>query len=435
MLPSAPTDTSLFENLCLLLWAMALGWFGVLLYRHFRRTRPHLDVGFPLIVGAALRVGVAAAISLTSYATTLRGPDEQTWLENASSVTRDGPFSELGLKALTKAFHVWVIGTQGVVGPVPELALRFTQIAFSMAGVLLIVLAVHDLSGRRAAGIAAWALALEPSGVFFSSLLLKEPILLFAGGLALYGGAKTWRLGGTNGVLLMVFAGAVAVATRPYAGWFLVTACVVITLHAGIRNAARRPSGFAIGVGIVLLISAMIPVLGQLSSKESLERLQSSQSANAADNSNLKLEFVDFSTRENVARNLPDRVADVVFRPYPWQVDNLNQQLGAFGSLGALLVFYLLIQGIARTGTRALARIGPIAYIALALLVAYSLSAGNAGTSFRYRTHLVALSLAAVVILRDAGRVQRRVYFRNWNQARIPLANPVPPGHYSPRSR
>jgi hypothetical protein len=32
--------------------------------------------------------------------------------------------------------------------------------------------------------------------------------------------------------------------------------------------------------------------------------------------------------------------------------------------------------------------------------MAYSLSAGNAGTSFRYRTHLVTLAFAMMVVLR-----------------------------------
>jgi hypothetical protein len=35
------------------------------------------------------------------------------------------------------------------------------------------------------------------------------------------------------------------------------------------------------------------------------------------------------------------------------------------------------------------------------LLVAYSLSAGNAGTGFRYRTHIVTLSLAMLIVLRS----------------------------------
>ena len=34
-------------------------------------------------------------------------------------------------------------------------------------------------------------------------------------------------------------------------------------------------------------------------------------------------------------------------------------------------------------------------------MVAYALSAGNAGTGFRYRSHLVTLAIAAMAILRE----------------------------------
>jgi hypothetical protein len=43
----------------------------------------------------------------------------------------------------------------------------------------------------------------------------------------------------------------------------------------------------------------------------------------------------------------------------------------------------------------------------LFLLVAYSLTVGNAGTGFRYRTHLVTLAVGAMVILRQRVLEQR----------------------------
>ena len=43
---------------------------------------------------------------------------------------------------------------------------------------------------------------------------------------------------------------------------------------------------------------------------------------------------------------------------------------------------------------------GPLVYPMGFLLVAYALSAGNAGTGFRYRTHIVLLAVAVLVALR-----------------------------------
>jgi hypothetical protein len=63
-------------------------------------------------------------------------------------------------------------------------------------------------------------------------------------------------------------------------------------------------------------------------------------------------------------------------------------------------VFVLLINGIWRRRGEVMALTGPMLYVAFFLTVAYALSAGNAGTSFRYRTHVVTLAVAALCALR-----------------------------------
>jgi hypothetical protein len=44
-------------------------------------------------------------------------------------------------------------------------------------------------------------------------------------------------------------------------------------------------------------------------------------------------------------------------------------------------------------------RAGPLIYLGVFLLIAYSLSAGNAGTAFRYRTQIVGVLICTVVAL------------------------------------
>ena len=41
------------------------------------------------------------------------------------------------------------------------------------------------------------------------------------------------------------------------------------------------------------------------------------------------------------------------------------------------------------------------------MLVAYALSAGNAGTAFRYRTHIVGLALCLMIVLRSPRKEQQ----------------------------
>jgi len=63
--------------------------------------------------------------------------------------------------------------------------------------------------------------------------------------------------------------------------------------------------------------------------------------------------------------------------------------------------FFALLGFAWRARGDVLRLIAPILYPFLFLLVAYSLSAGNAGTGFRYRSHLVLLGGAMLVILRE----------------------------------
>jgi hypothetical protein len=153
-------------------------------------------------------------------------------------------------------------------------------------------------------------------------------------------------------------------------------------------------------VVVVVGVAAVMPKLVDVTSSSSLANLQGSQIANATDDSNLKLEQVDFSSRGAVLRNLPRRVRDVVLRPYPWQVANTSQQLGLLGTIGVLLCLWFLWGAIRRSRGSITERAGPLLYLAGLLLIAYSLSSGNAGTSFRYRTHVVALTLGVIAALR-----------------------------------
>ena len=67
---------------------------------------------------------------------------------------------------------------------------------------------------------------------------------------------------------------------------------------------------------------------------------------------------------------------------------------------------------------------GPLIYPMSFLLVAYALSAGNAGTGFRYRTHIVVLAVAVLVALRE-GVVRARAPEAEVAQPARPVERPL----------
>ena len=396
------SENQIYDLECVLI-ALLIG--GILLWfvnSRLKRSRPDLAIGRPIAVAFGVRIFAALIVSGTTYAAQLRGGDELTFLSKARSLASWSLFSTGTLDGLTKQFHSEFFSLSfRVFDRVPGMMLRAQVIAIAVLGIMFLAAAVYELAGQKAAVITAWVLALEPTNIFFSGILHKEPFMLLAEGLVAFGGAVLWKRGKFTALVPMVLGCLLATATRPYVGWFLSFAAAAIALHVGLRRKSPTQS-FALVTLVLALGVAFFPVVWNASSSKKLKALQTSQSANAADaKSNLSLERVDYSSRGKLIVNLPKRVLDIATKPYPWQVANASQQLGLLGTMAMLVGFVALLAALFRDGGGIMRRAGPLIYPAFFLLIAYSISAGNAGTAFRYRTHLVAFLLAIVCTLRE----------------------------------
>lgn len=402
-----PSDATLYTLGCVVLAVLLVGFGLAFVVRRLAASRPGLALGAPVAAGVSLRLVSFAMVSAAGLGQSLRGGDEALFVTRASEVAQTGFLSGEWFPTRAHRLHELVFAFQIKVADFPDAALRVTQVGLAMLGIVLIVAAIYDAAGARAGVLGAWLLALEPASVFFNSLLHRESLLLFAGGLVVFGGSKVWSKLDLSGVALLGLGCTIAVATRPYAGWFLITGALLLILHAALRQATTQLRSVPLVYAVVIVVAATTPAVLNVTSPESLEQnLQRSQNANTdpdrgGNSNNLALEEVDFSSRSDLVTNLPQRIRDVTLRPYPWQLANSSQQLGAFGSLVALTVLFLLFRYGIRNRGRILAISAPLLYPTLFLLVAYALSVGNAGTGFRYRTHLVTLALGVLVVWRE----------------------------------
>jgi hypothetical protein len=407
------TDQSIHSTLVTLMTIILLGGALAFLVSRLAGLRPGFAIGQPVAFAFGIRVIAAGLISLTPVAQTLRGGDEFTFLDHAARVARTPFGSTEWVNALLTELHVFVLAVQHYLFDSPELALRVTQVGIAVIGLMLLAAAVYELAGPRASVLAMWLLAFEPASIFFSSLLHKEANLMLAIGLVALGGAKVWKRQEIGALVPIVFGCLIAVATRHYAGWFLIAAGAATVLHAGLRAENRAAIRSLSLVAMVVLFAAIAaPTVLNASTNESLEKnLQPSQEANSSDNSNLKLEQVDFSTRGAIVVNLPRRIPDVLLRPFPWQLGDLSQGIGFFGTAAAYLTFFFLAREAMRRRGEIMSRAGPLIYLGFFLLIAYSLSAGNAGTAFRYRTQIIAILIAAFAALRRPAESTRAAGF------------------------
>jgi hypothetical protein len=399
--------------------AFLLGaFFLAFVLRRLKRHQPGLAISTAVWVAFLLRVLVALGLDQTPIARELRGGDEIIFLSQAQSLAHWDLASTASTDALTSHFHWFFFSFNfRLFHPPPDMMVRFEVIALAVAGLAFLAAAAYELAGKRAALITAWVLAFEPSNVFFSGILHKEPFMLLAEGLAAYGGARLWRRGDYRALVPMIIGCLLATATRPYVGWFLAAATAVVIFHASVRRNAASTS-FVMGAVMLALMGAFIPTVWNASSTKNLTAtLQHSQDANARDaDANLSLERVDYSSRDKVVLNLPKRIADIVTKPYPWQLANTSQQLGLLGTTFLFVGLLLFIAAMIQNGRAIMQRAGPLVYPALFLLAAYALSAGNAGTAYRYRTHLVAFLVALLVVMREQRTEER--------EERVPMPAP-----------
>jgi hypothetical protein len=374
-----------------------------------RRTRPGFSIGLPIAVAFGLRLLAVVAINATGIGASLRGGDEDTFMYYAKTLSAT-PLGHGFLPHGLYQLQTVVFALQLKLGFINVTGIRVVQVGIALLGMILLLASTYDLAGQKAARFAAWFIALEPSSMFFNSEIHKEPLLELAVGLVVFGGVWFWKRLDVRGILICALGCLIAIETRGYAGWFMACGVVMLILHASLRN--MRSSSKALPFIYAIVVAAFIvgPTVLEATGGKNLKQLQNSQIANAqgigeggtgtANGANLALETVNFSSRGAVLTSLPKKVEELLLEPYPWQLSDTSQTFGALGTLVSYAVLLLVIRYAWLSRRMIFGRAGPILYPLLFELVAYSLTVGNAGTGFRYRSHLVTLGIAALAVLR-----------------------------------
>ena len=386
----------------------------VLMFSVFRlgRSRPGFTVGRAIAVAFAIRLLGVVAINATGLGASLRGGDETTFIGNALVLAAQ-PLGHGDWPHGIYQLQVVLFALQIKLGFINETGIRVTQSGIALLGFVFMLAATYDLAGPKATRFAAWILAVEPSSIFFNTEIHKDPLMELAAGICAFGGVWLWKRLDIRGILICGIGCLIGIETRSYAGWFMACGCVMLVLHAALRNTARK--GTAITLIYAVVIAGMIaaPTLLSATGGSNLKRLNASQAANATGagedgGSNLALEQVDFSSRGAVITSLPTKIRELLLEPYPWQLGDSSQAFGAVGTLMAYVILVLLIRYAWISRGEIFARAGPLIYVFLFQLIAYSVTVGNAGTGFRYRSHLVTLAICAMAILRQVALERRK---------------------------
>jgi hypothetical protein len=385
------TDEALYEFECAVL-AILVGVFLLLKLVDRLSLRPGRE-GLLVPVLAAFGIRVAATLGVAALGplgSRLRGPDDLAFFDAAQSIANEplgsptwGDTSQGGLLPSLLAIQIRLLGDPGAT------SLRLVQCLIATIGITFIGAAVADLAGSKAGVVAAWILAVEPSNVFFSTILQKESLVILGEGLVLFGVAHGI---GKRTVVSMFSTAAgllVVLAVRPYAAVFLFCALMLVALHLGLRRLWPHKARIAVAtVGIAICFVGLGLALGPALERQ-LERLQTVHDLQLAQDSNLDLAPVNVTTPSGLATAVPQRLYDFFAKPYPWQLANVEQRLGAVGTVITWTLMLLVLVVLVRNRRFVLSRAWPVIYITGCLVLGYAITITNSGTGFRHRLHFI----------------------------------------------
>jgi hypothetical protein len=385
------TDEALYEVESALL-AFLAGLFVVTkLVDHLGRRPGREGLLVPVLAAFGIRVAATLGVgALGSLGSRLRGPDDAAFLDAAQAIADEplgssawGGTSEGALFPSLLAIQIRLMGDPGAT------SLRLVQCLVATIGIAFIGAAVADLAGSKAGVVAAWILAVEPSNVFFSTILQKESFVILGEGLVLFGVIHGIANRTVLSVCIIALGLVLVLAVRPYAALFLLCALILVALHLGVRRLWPHKARIAVAtIGIAIcLVGLGLAVRSAV--ERQLERLQTVQDLQLAQDSKLDLAPVDLTTPSGLAAAVPQRLYDFFAKPYPWQLANVEQRLGAIGTVITWTLALLVLAVLLRNRRFVLSRGWPMIYVMACLVVGYAITITNSGTGFRHRIHFI----------------------------------------------
>jgi hypothetical protein len=257
--------------------------------------------------------------------------------------------------------------------------------------------AVVRLTGRDSAPLLV-ALSVWPSVLFWSSILGKDPLVLF--GIAVYCyGVLAWYSSRHSALLLVAILGVLLASTvRLWLAPILVAPLGFLVARTFRSPVARwgTLAGAAVGAGM-LLFFFRTQLLVELVS-ELLVNVDTVARGWAEGGSGQQIAG-DLTNPRALIAFLPRGMFTALFRPLPGEVNNV---FGALAGLESLVLVGLLGIAVARTRWRELG--DPLVQWALLVILAWSsvysvLSYQNLGTAVRFRLQILPVLLGLLAFL------------------------------------
>jgi len=261
------------------------------------------------------------------------------------------------------------------------------------------------LFSRKAAILAALLTQFFPSLILWSTLNLKEALMIFALVLVIWKIITLQAEFRPLSLVLLLLPIMIIYYLRPYVLIFLFLSIIISTLIISERRKFFRNLTI---IGIILLVG--IGLLGQLGFKERFaqavvfERIDTLRAGITSYGGSAFYSDVDISTPTNALKFLPIGIIYFLFAPFPWVIRGFRYILTLPEILLWYFLFFKAIGGIHFTIRNKFRESAIILIFLVLLTTTYSLVLGNIGVAYRFR----AQALPFFLILAAVGIVERK---------------------------
>ncbi len=280
-----------------------------------------------------------------------------------------------------------------LVGPLRAAASYFNCLAGTASVFLVYRLArefFHPVVARRATVLTAFV----PSMVLWSSIAIKDPVMVLLILISLVGVVRLKRRYTTADLMICILPIFAVLPIRFYMFYVLIFSVLgSLAFERGTRFLSAATKQIVIGSALVLvvLVLGLSGAAQQGTEYMSLEKISTFRNGMATTaNSGFSAE-VDISTPGGALAFMPIGMAMLLLSPFPWQMTSLRAAL----TLPEMLVWWWLIPSLIR-GLRLgfkerFSSLSPLFLFSAVLIAAYSLVHGNIGSGFRQRAQIFVL--------------------------------------------
>lgn len=325
--------------------------------------------------------------------------DAKTFELVAWALGQEGFFSVLSnYSGPSSRFISWLIAIPFSLFGRSMLMAKSISLFFGMGSVFLGCLVANKLWSHRITIKVGWTIALFPSLVLYSAIVMREAYIVFFILLALYGVIDWIKTDNFKSIFIALigftgatfFHGAMMIGAICFFGIIGLSSFKRFgILIKNFRINLKILSFiliFTIGSGLYILNKINVPYLGDFQNTTNIDHLlRRTQNATTGDAS--WPEWTKINSPIEMIYKAPIRSLYVVFAPFPWDVKKTKHLIGMFDAFLYFYLTFLILLNIKAIWKDPALRI--ILLMLLSYIFVFGIGVGNFGTGIRHRSKFV----------------------------------------------